>query len=176
MTIEERLEKLERELSRAKFRNRWLLAGVGLAVGIGLVAWAFGPTAALAQSTRAALTEVRANSFILEDENGKVRAMLITTKDGPRLSLLDENGKPRAGLGVSKDGPSLSLYDENGKDRAGMAMTKDGPKLGLFDENGVRRTMLGAASTVTPEGKTITYPESSLLLFSPDGKTIWSAP
>ena len=43
MTTEERLEKLEKELSRAKRRDLWLLVGVGLCLGTGLVAWAFGP-------------------------------------------------------------------------------------------------------------------------------------
>jgi hypothetical protein len=38
MTIEERLEKLERELGCAKRRNHWLLVAVGLVLGIGLVA------------------------------------------------------------------------------------------------------------------------------------------
>ena len=34
MTTEERLERVERELARAKRRNRWLLVAVGLAGGM----------------------------------------------------------------------------------------------------------------------------------------------
>ena len=36
---------------------------------------------------------IRANQFILEDENGKPHARLVVTKDGPGLNLFDENGK-----------------------------------------------------------------------------------
>jgi len=36
--------------------------------------------------------------------------------------------------------------------------------------------MLGTGRTVLPDGREITYPESSLRLFGPDGKTIWHAP
>jgi hypothetical protein len=36
--------------------------------------------------------------------------------------------------------------------------------------------VLGVMGTVTPDGKTTTYPESSLILFGADGKVKWSAP
>ena len=132
MTIEERLENMERELGRLKRRNRWLLGAVLLVVG-GLIApGVFETTAVRARSQEARTTkEVRARSFILEDENGKHRAW----------------------LGVDKDGPSLSLWDEKGKIRFAA----------------------GKVETVTSDGKTIAYSESSLILFGPDGKIIWSA-
>jgi len=38
------------------------------------------------------LPEVRARSFVLVDENGKVRACLATDANGPGLELYDENG------------------------------------------------------------------------------------
>jgi len=53
---------------------------------------------------------------------------------------------------------------------------KDGsPSIALFDENGKIRFAAGKTETITPEGKTIAYPESSLIRFGPDGKVIWSA-
>jgi hypothetical protein len=36
--------------------------------------------------------------------------------------------------------------------------------------------MLGAGQTITPDGRKITYPESSMRLFNPEGKVIWSVP
>lgn len=36
---------------------------------------------------------IRANAFVLQDENGKARAELRMDKDKPGLFLYDENGK-----------------------------------------------------------------------------------
>ena len=154
MTIEERLENMERELGRVKRRNRWLLGAILLVAGGLIVPGMFETTAvrARAQGVKTA-KEIRANKFVLEDENGKRRAELGVFEDGPRLTMYDKNGKPRAGPGVLKDGPSLVLGDENGK----------------------IRFVAGKTATKKPDGKTTEYPESSLILYGPDGKVIWSA-
>ena len=198
MTIEERLENMERELGRQKRRNRWLLGAIIVLLGGLVAAGAFKTTVTTAQAQGAGTAKlISANNFFLIDENGRPRAALFVGKDGPSLSLSDENGKTRVwlradkdgvGLGLydengknrallvaGKDGPSLSLGDENGKIRAGLATLKDSPTLVLFDENGQGRFMAGKAKIITPDGKTIEYPESSLILFGPDGKVIWSA-
>lgn len=112
----------------------------------------------------------------LADENGKIRAMLVVTKDGPRLALWDENDKIRAMLNVTKLGPHLALWDENDKLRAWLDVDKDGPRLTLRDEKGTGRASLGASQTKTRDGKTITYPESTLLLCDAEGKVLWVAP
>jgi len=111
MSIEERLENMERELGRVK--------------------------EVLARSQVAGTArEIRANGFVLEDENGKLRAALSMLKNGPSLMLLDENGSLRGGLGVTKDGSGLALYDENSNTRVALSVEKDGPSLTLVDENG----------------------------------------
>ena len=294
MTTEERLEKLESELARAKRGNRrMVLAGVGLLLGMFalLVAGRSVTSIALGQEKAADKTVIRANEFILLDEqgrkratlrmdpngptlrmsrengkdyfvlsgsqdggallmvdqngqvrltlgvneegpglgmfdkkgksrvvlkvgqtetldaalltlvgeNGKSKAILSVFKGGPRLDLYDEKGETRVSLGAHKDGPVLSLGDENGKTRvlvvsgkeiSGFALKDEkgktrahlsafselGPSLGLADEKGVGRCTIGTTQTTTPDGKVITYPESSLLLFGPDGKLIWEAP
>jgi DNA-directed RNA polymerase subunit RPC12/RpoP len=134
----------------------------------------------------------------LQDENGKPRAGLAVLKDGPELHLCDEQGKTQALLRSDKDGPWLNLYGENGKSRAvlsalkdgpgvgltdaddhvrvGLSVRADGPRLGLLDEKGMLRAQMGVTETVSPDGKTTTYPESSVLLFGADGKVRWSAP
>src|SRR5512139_446038 len=113
--VEERLERLERALLTEKRRNRWLLAVGGLAAAGCVLAWVVGNTTTTAQAQGSKV--IRANEFILEDQNGKTRAMFALTKDGPWLALLDENEKHRVGLTVSKTGPGLALLDENGKFR-----------------------------------------------------------
>jgi hypothetical protein len=121
MTTEERLENLERELAVVKRRNRRLLFGAAICLGM-IFAWLFfsqpgllgiaqaeGPTTAPAQD------KVRARSFVVQDENGKVRATLTMNKAGPGLVLADENGKTRAVLGEGREGCSLALVDEIGR-------------------------------------------------------------
>ena len=111
MTTEERLEKMERELGRVK--------------------------EVLARSrVEGTAKEIRAKSFVLEDENGKPRARLGITECGPGLMLLDEKGELCAGLSMTETGPLLALYDENGKGRVVLFVTQDGPHLALHDENG----------------------------------------
>jgi len=52
---------------------------------------------------------------------------------------------------------------------------KDGPSLTLWDKNGNYRFWAGKTALESPDGRTMEYPESSLILFGPDGKVIWSA-
>jgi len=167
MTTEERLGKLECELSAAKRRNRWLLAVAVLAVaGLGL-AWALtrGTPAAYAQGAAAGKKVIRANKFILEDEKGEIRVMLDVIEGSPTLNLSDEKGEIRVMLDVNKDGAGLMLSDEKGKPRAILAMTKEGPGLLLFDENGKARAALAVGGN-----------RPGLLLSDENDKVIWQAP
>ena len=134
MTIEERLEKVEKELIHAKRRNRWLLTTVGVTIiGLGL-AWLLtkATTSATAATTQ---KEIHANQFILEDMKGKLFANLYITKFGSGLSLRGLNGKARAGLDVIQDEVMLWMNDANGKRRIWLDMS-NGPKLELYDANG----------------------------------------
>ncbi len=159
MTTDERLEKLERELSRARTRFRWLVVGAGLCVMSVAVFYAYGQygTESLPRAAEAS-KEIRANNFVLEDANGKPRASLGMDEDGVVLrmryengnigaalclhedkmvlSLADNSGKPRAVLGVTKKMPLLCLYDEREEPRATLAVLADGPHLALRDEKG----------------------------------------
>jgi hypothetical protein len=92
-----------------------------------------------------------------------------------KFVLADENGKSRASLWVDKDGPILALVDANGKIRAMLMVDTNGPRLALADENGKTRALLGS-ETLTRDGKTINYPESTLTLSGPDGKVLWKTP
>ena len=176
MTLEERLEHLEKELSRANRRNRRLLLAVALCGGIVVVAWIFGPQMLLAQNPANAPKEVHANRFVLEDEKGKPRAELSMINGGPGLILSDEKGNTRVGLSVPKNEPRLELSDEKGKTRAVLELDTDGSRLNLSDEKGTERATLGVSMTKTPDGKHTTNHESSLLLYGPDGKVRWQTP
>lgn len=201
MTTEERLQNLEQELSRVRRRNRWLSGAVMLCLGISLAFWAFRPPAATAQDgtnwwekapivelpvatvepasaqpSDGVLKEVRANKFVLVDDDGKMLAQLGVDVFGPTLSLSDKNDKVRAWLGVDEDGPLLQLSDDKGKVRALLGADEDVSGLSLFDDKGKGRCTIGAAATIHEDGRKTTYPESSIWLFGPDGKGLWSAP
>ena len=150
MTTEERLERVERELTRAKRRNRWLMVAVGLAVGILALAWLATENADTALAQDAAKAEkpaqvIRASAFVLVDDKGRERGALKMTPDGPTLYLYDENEKPRAALTAIKVGPGLALFDEKGTPRAGLTVTELGPALVLIDENGKPRALLAVS-------------------------------
>jgi hypothetical protein len=128
MTVEERMEKLERW-------NRWLLAMVIGASGIAVLAGMLAAVSIALAVPRGVLAQVRARSFVLVDENGKPRAELDANNWGVWLSLDNENGETRISLSVDKDASLLGLYGAIGKGRASVCVDKDGPALGLFDEN-----------------------------------------
>jgi hypothetical protein len=175
------LEKLERELTAAKRRNRWL-AVVLLTIGATALAVAAlsAPSipTALAQAG-GPVNEVRASRFVLVDENGKIRAKLFVNKNGPVLDMLDENGKSRIGLTTNEDGPWLGLFDEDGKLRARLGVTKVGPWLGLFDEDGKTRAELFVNNNVWGPDEFDRFDgrrRFGLNLHSVSGRTFWSTP
>ncbi|MCX5656289.1 MAG: hypothetical protein NTY65_16760 [Planctomycetota bacterium] len=193
MTTDERIENLEKGLASARRLNRWLLAAVGLALGVWILAGTFGPTMAAAPAGGGAVKEVRANRFVVEDENGKVRASLGMGKEtvpfktdtglvtpagnGPVLELYAEDGKARARLAVMHllagriggaghmEEPRLSLFGDNGMPRVEMVVSFDVPRLYLHDENFQTR-----ASLIVNEGRPF------LNLFDENNKLIWRAP
>jgi len=77
---------------------------------------------------------------------------------------------------VSKNGPVVALLDENDNERTVLVVLKEGPALMLLDENGKTCALLGTGQIMTPDGKVISYPKSSLILFGADGKEVWSGP
>ena len=115
-------------------------------------------------------------SLSLSDGKGKTRVSLATTEEMPSLSLSDAKGNIRALMYSGEHGPRLNLFDANDESRVILATTEDGPNLSLRDEEGKARAVLGIYKTETPDGKIISYPESSVLLFGPDSKLRWTAP
>jgi hypothetical protein len=110
---------------------------------------------------------IRANQFVLEDENGKTRAVLDVGKDGvPGLYLYDDNGTPRAMLGVGNYGSVLALCDKNGKTLVSLTVSNDGSSLRLSDDKGKPRVRLTVGNDGVP----------GLALLYENGVNIWSKP
>jgi hypothetical protein len=145
MTIEERLEVVERELAPSRRRTRRMWVALGLAGAVCAIVWSLTTTTGSAQAQCTSGKVIRANKFIVEDENGKNRAILCADTEGAGLWLSDENGKYCAELIALKNGSSrLSLSDKNGKALTELLARKDGTELWLKDDFGIPRAVLAA--------------------------------
>jgi hypothetical protein len=198
MSTEERLEKLEYELIVTHRSNRRIMVALIILVIAWLSNALFFNTTVSAQDKDDIYPIIRTNGLILIDENGKSRAGLFMLSDGPAFGLNDENEKPllilkagqkrtaldlfdenvksRVSLSINKSGAGLALADENGKPRGRVGIDNTGVNIILCDKNGTVRTVVGATQTKTPDGKTVTNPESSIILYGPDGEVAWQAP
>jgi hypothetical protein len=107
--IEERIQKLEKDLARSKRRLNYMLA---INVALLLLAIIFWKPI---QAQAAWATDVmHGRAFILEDENGDTRAELFMDENMPRLTFYDENGDTAAELGLFENGAALTFT--NSKD------------------------------------------------------------
>src|SRR5262245_33383232 len=68
--------------------------------------------------------EVRAQQFVLVDQNNKERASLVSDAAGSAfLVMFDITGKTRVTLSVGNDGPSLVFYDRSVQQRTIIGST-----------------------------------------------------
>ena len=137
MTIEQRINNLERQLSI----TRWLLILVILTFVVA-IAWNSKTivTVAEAQQVDNDQKVIRSNTFILEDKDGKIRGIWGFSNDGnPVLQLYDNNVKVRASIGMDKIGdkvtPRFMLLDGDEKQSAGLFSNKEGSILILSGKN-----------------------------------------
>lgn len=72
---------------------------------------------------------VKAESFIVEGQDGRIQAEFTSFDDRTILSFYDDVGKPRLALSVTEREPGVHIYDENGIRRAAFGISRDGPSL-----------------------------------------------
>ena len=129
MTTEERLESIEKKLSRHRRLLTVVFVGVGAYVAIGVVR----PQMLLAQPATEPPKEIRASSFVLLDENNKTRAVLgFERAGGASLRFIDVNGKIRVGISEGEAGAGLAVLDKSGMVRVEI-WADDEPRLALSD-------------------------------------------
>jgi hypothetical protein len=153
MTIDERIEKLEQGLTRARRTN----AGLLIILCLGVAAMISG--AAVEEKKTEVAKMIRAQKIMLEDEKGRPRLFLNGTGEEPGLSLADETGVVRANLLMFMEEPSLVLRDNKGMKRLQAGLTGEGPRIWLNDEKGNTRL----SQVVEKEG-------SGLLVFDDNDK------
>ena len=140
MTIEERVEKQERELAEikdsltaAKRRTRRLMAGAGVVLGMFVLFVVARAITGVVQG-QAKEKVIRANMFLVEDDNGRTRARLGMSNIGTSLDLFDEQGICRALMNLSENGIALFLVDENDNTRVTLGVSKTVSGLVVWDE------------------------------------------
>ncbi len=144
-------------------------------------------------------TSVEAQSFVLRDANGHVRAELAMMGSTPSLKFRDESGsalvtlslndKPAGPLLLLSDpqhhasvalsvlenaGPQLSLAGERPDIQLRMGVNPDGTNLELSDKDGF---MTSIGNGILPKnGQVKNTSAASIVLFNKDHKVLWSQP
>ena len=122
-TLEQRIERVERENRRLKIAALTALLGLGGAFSLGAAA---NPP-----------QKLEAETIVLRDAQGKSRIVLGVDEEGPGIAFLDTKGKLRLNLGLAKEGPALDLLDAAEHPRATLLLTEDqGPILHFVDKKG----------------------------------------
>jgi hypothetical protein len=166
----QRMDNLAQRFNRLELENLWLKQLVAFVV-VGIAALLF-----MGQAKPPDVAKVvEAQSFILRDGSGRIRARLEVVNEKLALVFQDEKGTVRTSLTTIKGGePSLNLYDEAGNARAILGYTE------LESTRTVQTlertsTGMGTKHLTARTGK-VERPESSLVLFGKDRKVIWRAP
>lgn len=185
MGIEERLTVLEAALKRERSRNRWWpLICLAIVCVFGVVA-ATQPSDTLTVKSltvssgkpgEAAVVITSDRGVELLDSAGKMRmALNVDDRNGSQVYFYDPVGKTRMAFFANEVGSTVVLRDPAGNVRMSLFADKDGPSICLNDATGKTRAQIGCVSLSNRKGQVTTNPESSLVLFGPDGKVIFDA-
>lgn len=144
---------------------------------------------------------IEAQSFILKDASGHVRAELSMDGEGPSLKLRDQSGaalvslslrdvapggpflllsdpQHHAGLSISVaqgEGSQLSLIGERADIQAHIGVTPDGTTFELSDKDGFT-TSIGNGIQAAKNGQVKKTSAASVTLYNKDRKVLWTAP
>lgn len=168
-------EDLVRRVERLERERWWTRRLMGLAVLI----LAFTPLAR-ASNDVGSPRELKAQAFVLVDENGHTRGELgfMPGGDGARVPGLILWGK-EGRVTTQIDGfPSLNLLGKDERSRATLSVrSDDDPVLELIDSDGIKRLLVGRGD-LKPQGADFVKqsPAFSLILRGPDGKVVWKTP
>ena len=152
MTLEQRLERLERQ-------SRWMRRGGALALAVEATVILVG------QGAEEDLRDLEARSLTLKDSDGRERLRIGPEFAEHGLRFMDATGETRARFYLQLDGtPQVFLYNAQGKEGIAFSV-KDRPRLALLHA-GVDRLSLKVGSDGSP----------GLYLFDAERKTTWQAP
>jgi hypothetical protein len=197
-----RIERLEEQNRRWK---RGALACLIAIASIGLMGQSKRkPTRAPAPAPAPAFTmpkNIEAESFVLKDANGRVRAEISMGGAGPSFKLRDQSGTALVTLSLNDDAPAgpflllsdpqhhaglsmsilegagsqLTLTGERADIQAHIGVAPDGTNLALSDQDGFT-TNIGNGAQATKSGQIKKTTAASITLFNKDRKVLWTTP
>ncbi len=113
-------------------------------------------------------------AFILGNGNGQGANVSVTEHD---LSLNDSNGRQRVKVNAQPPfGPSIELDDEDGFSRASLNLIAGQPLIIVNDSQGYSAQLGDVNLGTTRTGPHSKTSAASIVLYSKDGKVLWSAP
>ena len=201
LPLEIRIERLERQ---NRLFRRGILTGLIALVSVVLMAQTKHPTKTKPATTPAVPVipeKIEAQSFILKDSAGKVRAEISMAGTGPALKLRDESGIPLVTISLNDGAPQgpmmllsdpqhhasvsvsvlqgmgsqLSLVGERPDIQARMAVTPDGTSLEMSDAEGFT-TSIGNGMQTGKGKQPKKTTAASVTLYGKDRKLLWSTP
>jgi hypothetical protein len=197
--LEVRIEKLERQ--NRLFRRGALTCLIAL-VSVGLLGQTKHPRKAPPAPAAPVVPEkLEAESFVMKDSNGKIRAELSMAATGPALKLLDESGTALITLALNDGGPKgpmmrlsdpqhqagvsvsvlegmgsqLSLVGTRPDIQARVAVAPDGTSLEISDADGFA-TSIGNGMQASKGKQPKKTTAASVTLYGKDRKVLWSTP
>ena len=198
----ERLELQNRRLKRGALACLVAIASVGLmAQAPKKSTRAPAPKSAPPPAEPVLPKNIEAESFVLKDPNGKVRAELSMSGTGPSFKLRDHNGtalvtlalnddKPagpflllsdpdhKAGMSISileGAGSQLTLTGERADVQAHIGVAPDGTSMILSDQDGFT-TNIGNGIQPGKGGQVKKTSAASITLMNKDRKVLWTTP
>jgi hypothetical protein len=196
--LEVRVERLERQ--NRLFRRGALTCLIAL-VSVGLMGQTKHPRKAAPAAAPVVPEKIEAQSFILKDSSGKIRAELAMAGTGPALKLLDESGTPLMTLSLNDGSPkgpmmllsdpqhqagfSLSVLEGMGSQlslagarpdiQARMVVAPEGTSLEMSDADGFT-TSIGNGMQASKGKQPKKTTAASVTLYGKDRKVLWSTP
>lgn len=196
----ERLERENRTLKRGALGCLLALASIGLMGQTQQRKTTRTPPAA-APAPLTLPKNIEAESFVLKDPAGKVRAELSMSGTGPSFKLRDQNGSAlvtvslndsapggpfvllsdpqhHAGLSMSvleNGGSQFTLTGERPEVQAHIGVAPDGTSLQLSDQDGFSAN-IGNGVQTAKNGQPKKTTAASITLFNKDRKVLWSTP
>jgi hypothetical protein len=196
--LEVRIERLERQ--NRLFRRGALTCLIAL-VSVGLMGQTKRPHKAAPTTALAIPEKIEAQSFILKDSTGKIRAELSMAGTGPTLKLRDESGTPLITLSLNDSSPqgammlfsdpqhhagvSLSVLEGMGSQlslvgarpdiQARMEVAPEGTSLEMSDADGFT-TSIGNGMQASKGKQPKKTTAASVTLYGKDRKLLWSTP